>query len=70
VKKIERGGSRVKGVVTTKGEIYSEKAVIAAGAFSGRVGALASVEIPIKPYPRRSSSSLATSRKVFPLRFH
>ena len=53
VKKIERGGSRVKGVVTTKGEIHSEKAVIAAGAFSGRIGALASVEIPIKPYPRK-----------------
>ncbi len=52
VTKIERAGSHVKGVVTSRGEIRSEKVVIAAGAFSGVVGALASVKIPIEPYPR------------------
>lgn len=38
---------------TTNGEISAEKVVIAAGAYSGLVGRLASVDIPIKPYPRK-----------------
>jgi sarcosine oxidase subunit beta len=38
---------------TSRGPLYSDSVVIAAGAFSGLVGRLASVEIPIKPYPRK-----------------
>jgi len=38
---------------TSRGSFHSDSVVIAAGAFSGLVGRLASVEIPIKPYPRK-----------------
>ena len=38
---------------TTNGEIKAKKVVIAAGAYSELVGKLASVNIPVKPYPRK-----------------
>jgi len=38
---------------TSRGKLASDSVVIAAGAYSGLVGRLASVEIPIKPYPRK-----------------
>ena len=38
---------------TTSGEIEAERVVIACGAYSGEVGRLASINIPIKPFPRR-----------------
>ncbi|HKW04489.1 MAG TPA: FAD-dependent oxidoreductase, partial [Nitrososphaerales archaeon] len=44
------GGFRIS---TGSGEISSKKVIIAAGAYSGLVGELASVKIPIKPYPRK-----------------
>ncbi len=53
VTKIARSASAVTGVTSSRGEISSKKMVIAAGAYSGLVGGLASVKIPIKPYPRK-----------------
>ncbi|MDG6994967.1 MAG: FAD-binding oxidoreductase [Nitrososphaerota archaeon] len=50
---IEIAGRRVTGLNTTQGKISTEKVVIAAGAYSGLVGRLATVDIPIKPYPRK-----------------
>ena len=50
---IERVDPDSIAVSTSEGEIRAEKVVIAAGAFSGLVGDLAKVEIPIKPYPRK-----------------
>jgi glycine/D-amino acid oxidase-like deaminating enzyme len=47
------GDNSVRGVGTTDGTIDSSKVLIAAGAFSGTVGKMASVNIPIKPYPRK-----------------
>lgn len=38
---------------TTSGEVEAEKVVIACGAYSGRVGGLASVNVPIRPFPRK-----------------
>ncbi len=38
---------------TSKGLIAADSVVIAAGAYSGLVGKLARVDIPIKPYPRK-----------------
>ena len=50
---IKRSDSRSIILHTTNGEIRAEKVIIAAGAYSGLVGNLASVNIPIKPYPRK-----------------
>jgi sarcosine oxidase, subunit beta len=44
---------KVRAVLTPNGKIESPKILIAAGAFSGVVGKLAGVNIPIKPYPRK-----------------
>jgi sarcosine oxidase subunit beta len=38
---------------TSKGDLAADSVVVAAGAYSGIVGNLASVNIPIKPYPRK-----------------
>ena len=38
---------------TSGGEIAADKVVIAAGVYSGIVGNLAGVDIPIKPFPRK-----------------
>jgi sarcosine oxidase subunit beta len=38
---------------TSKGRLASDSLVIAAGAYSGLVGKLAAVDIPIEPYPRK-----------------
>ena len=40
-------------VQTHEGDVRAEQVVIAAGAYSGLVGDLARVSIPIKPYPRK-----------------
>ena len=50
---IEFEGGKVTGLRTTMGQISAERVIIAAGAYSGLVGKLASVEIPVKPYPRK-----------------
>jgi sarcosine oxidase subunit beta len=41
------------GVKTNRGPVRADQIVIAAGAYSGAVGKLASAEIPIRPYPRK-----------------
>ncbi len=38
---------------TSKGQLNADVVVIAAGAYSGLVGKLISVDIPIRPYPRK-----------------
>jgi len=50
---IEKESKGTFSLRTTHGHINSEVVVIAAGAYSGRVGNLASVKIPIEPYPRK-----------------
>jgi sarcosine oxidase subunit beta len=50
---VKRSDSRSIILHTTNGEISAEKVIIAAGAYSGLVENLASVNIPIKPYPRK-----------------
>jgi sarcosine oxidase, subunit beta len=40
-------------LITTEGPLASKSVVIAAGAYSGQVGRLASVPVPIEPYPRK-----------------
>ena len=52
VTKIEKSGKLVA-LHTASKEIAAEKVVIASGAYSGLVGRLASVNIPIRPYPRK-----------------
>ena len=51
---IDVQGDRVRGVTTSAGYIATESVVIAAGAYSREVGALAGVEIPIDPVRRMS----------------
>lgn len=41
---------RVAGVRTNQGDIAAETVVIAAGCWSGKVGRLAGVDLPIQPY--------------------
>ena len=50
---ISTQNGEVRAVVTDQREIETSKVLIAAGAFSGLVGKLAGVNIPIKPYPRK-----------------
>jgi sarcosine oxidase, subunit beta len=46
--------SRVMGLSTRDGtKVNSSKILIAAGAYSGLIGDLASIAIPVKPYPRK-----------------
>jgi sarcosine oxidase subunit beta len=47
-----RDGDRVTGVVTDAGTVAAGAVVIAAGAWSGMVGRLAGVEIPVRPHRR------------------
>jgi sarcosine oxidase subunit beta len=47
-----RRGEAVAGVVTAHGDIEAPRVVIAAGAWSGVVGRLAGVEIPVHPHRR------------------
>jgi len=50
---IERDGSAVSGVVTSAGFVRTGAVVCAAGAWSGRLGELAGVELPVRPYRRQ-----------------
>jgi len=49
---IERDGQRITGVVTARGRIETDTVVCAAGPWSGGVGALAGVELPVVPVRR------------------
>ncbi len=52
--RIRRDRSKVMGMFTRDGtKVNTSKILIAAGAYSGLVGDLASVAIPVKPYPRK-----------------
>ena len=53
VTSITRESGGAFSLLTTRGHIDCETVVIAAGAYSGEVGKLASVKIPIEPYPRK-----------------
>lgn len=44
---VENG--KIKGVVTTKGIIYTEMVVNAAGVFSPQIGEMAGMDVPVKP---------------------
>ena len=50
---ILREGARVAGVQTPQGAIQAPVVVNAAGPWGGMVGALAGVEVPVKPYRRQ-----------------
>lgn len=41
--------NKITGVKTTKEKLFAEKIVIAAGSWSGRIGKLAGISIPVKP---------------------
>jgi sarcosine oxidase subunit beta len=47
-----RRGDAVTGVVTARGEYEAPRVVIAAGAWSGVIGRLAGVDIPVRPHRR------------------
>src|SRR5579872_7052947 len=49
---IKRSDGSIK-LTTIDGEVEADKVVIASGAYSGLVGKLAGVDIPVKPYPRK-----------------
>jgi sarcosine oxidase subunit beta len=50
---IERDGDTLTGVVTTAGFVRTGAVVCAAGAWSGRIGELAGLELPVRPYRRQ-----------------
>src|SRR3989442_13439311 len=47
-----RDGNRVRGVTTTAGAFEASAVVLATGAWSGVVGKLANVDIPVRPHRR------------------
>jgi sarcosine oxidase subunit beta len=49
---IPRAGDAVRGVATREGEVAAPVVVIAAGAWSGGVGRLAGVDVPVTPHRR------------------
>jgi sarcosine oxidase subunit beta len=49
---IERSDGRVRAVLTPQGPISCELVVNAAGSWAGEVGALAGLDIPVRPYRR------------------
>jgi sarcosine oxidase subunit beta len=54
VVKIQQDTSKVTGLLTSDGSTtHASKILIAGGAYSGSIGKLASVNIPIQPYPRK-----------------
>lgn len=48
------GGDRITALQTSQGRISAEKVVIAAGPQSGAVGALAGIDLPVKPMRRQA----------------
>jgi sarcosine oxidase subunit beta len=50
---VKREGGRIVSVTTSAGEISTRRVVIAAGAWSGEVGRLAGVDLPIVPVRRQ-----------------
>ncbi|WP_410587816.1 NAD(P)/FAD-dependent oxidoreductase [Amycolatopsis sp. lyj-23] len=50
---IERDGDTLTGVVTTAGFVRTGAVVCAAGAWSGRIGELAGLDLPVRPFRRQ-----------------
>jgi len=50
---IEREGDEITGVRTSAGFVRADAVVCAAGAWSGRIGELAGVDLPVRPYRRQ-----------------
>ncbi|MER6463672.1 NAD(P)/FAD-dependent oxidoreductase [Streptomyces sp. NPDC001288] len=50
---IERDGARITAVHTTRGRIATGTVICAAGAWSGAVGAMAGVDLPVQPLRRQ-----------------
>jgi len=50
---IERDGDALTGVATTAGFVRTGAVVCAAGAWSGRIGELAGLDLPVRPYRRQ-----------------
>lgn len=50
---IEIEGGRVRGVVTTRGPVAAPVVVNVAGAWGGEVGAMAGLDLPVRPYRRQ-----------------
>jgi len=50
---IERDGSVLTGVVTSAGFVAADAVVCAAGAWSGRIGELAGLDLPVRPFRRQ-----------------
>ncbi|MDX3187433.1 FAD-binding oxidoreductase [Streptomyces sp. MN03-5084-2B] len=50
---IERDGDALAGVVTTAGVVRTGAVVCAAGAWSGRIGELAGLDLPVRPFRRQ-----------------
>jgi sarcosine oxidase subunit beta len=53
VSAIRKAGGRIESVVSSVGEVATRRVVIAAGAWSGEVGRLAGVDIPVVPVRRQ-----------------
>jgi len=53
VTRVLRTGDRVTGVETSQGSLHAPVVVNAAGAEGGLVGAMAGVDVPVKPYRRQ-----------------
>jgi sarcosine oxidase, subunit beta len=45
--------NRVRGVITSQGEISANKVIVAAGPWSDRIGRMAGIEIPLTPCPNQ-----------------
>ncbi|RSN65671.1 sarcosine oxidase subunit beta [Amycolatopsis sp. WAC 04182] len=50
---IDRDGDEITGVRTEDGFVRTDAVVCAAGAWSGRIGELAGVDLPVRPYRRQ-----------------
>ncbi len=60
----------IRGVQTTRGSIVADKVIIAAGAYSGLLGKMAGVNIPVSPHPRKILFTKGVPKglpSVFPL---
>ena len=66
VRGFTRSGDRVTGVVTSAGAVEAPAVVIASGAWSGLVGRLAGVDIPVVPHRRHKFMTAPFPTDVIP----